>query len=211
METEGRLASKSRIPAMRKLRAKTRKPQSLQFISPSNLKKKKPEQHVSKLMKANLKKKKKTINPKKVPNQIDFAAYKKLFSTAFAKFDAVNNSAYKTNFHGLFNQIKTNTEDSKTIVPTEEEKQIDMGNFMKIRKECINAKTFEKTQKIFDSTLSLVEKDPSFVDNFDMAKISNNITDDKIKLEQCRKIVQKYNLNKEPYHTSSYKVIFKMG
>jgi len=152
---------------------------------------------------------KKKTNPKKVPNQMDFTAYKKLFSTAFAKFDAVNHPAYKTNFHGLFNQIKTNTEDIKSIVPTEEEKQIDMGNFLKTRKECINVKTFEKTQKIFDSTLSLVEKDPSFVDNFDVAKISNNITDDKIKLEQCRKIVQKYNLNKEPYHTSSYKVIIQ--
>lgn len=110
---------------------------------------------------------------KKISNQIDFNNYKKIFCSAFSKFETNSNiNAYKSNFHNFYMQVKTTTEANLKDVIIEEEKNNDMSNFLKTRKEFINLKQLEKTQKIFDSTMDLIEKEPTFLENFDVTKVS---------------------------------------
>lgn len=51
--------------------------------------------------------------------------------------------------------------------------------------------------------MELVEKDPTFLETFDFVKVCSNVGDVKIKLDQARKIIQKYNLNEEYYNTNN--------
>jgi hypothetical protein len=46
-----------------------------------------------------------------------------------------------------------------------------MSSFMKNRKECVNLKSLEKTKKVLQSTLDLVDKDSTFLENFDFVKV----------------------------------------
>ena len=52
-------------------------------------------------------------------------------------------------------------------------KELDDGmlNFFKTGKENVNMKTLEKTQKVFESTMNLLEKDLDFLENFDVTKV----------------------------------------
>lgn len=111
---------------------------------------------------------------KKISNQIDFNNYKKIFSNTFSKFESNNNAnQFKSNFQSFYNHVKVNTENRKRSAPYEEEKTNDMSNFFKTGKEYTNLKTLEKTQKVFDSALDLLNKDPTFMDNFDVTKVGS--------------------------------------
>lgn len=66
-------------------------------------------------------------------------------------------------------KLKTETNPETTITP--EEKELDMTGFMKTRKESVNLKALEKTNKVLQSTMELVEKDPTFLETFDFVKV----------------------------------------
>jgi len=63
------------------------------------------------------------------------------------------------------------TENSSKIQTTDEERNCDMTNFLKSKNDCVNVKTLEKTEKVFDAAMDLLDKDPTFLENFDMTKV----------------------------------------
>jgi len=76
------------------------------------------------------------------------------------------------NIHQFYNQVKKKTEaNNQNIQQTEEEKNCDMTNFLKGKNESMNVKTLEKTEKIFGSTMDLLDKDLAFLESFDMTKV----------------------------------------
>jgi hypothetical protein len=109
---------------------------------------------------------------KKIINQIDFNHYKKIFCSAFSKFDPNNSiNPYKSNFQNFYSLVKGKTESTIEGAAIQEEKEYDMTSFMKNRKECVNLKSLEKTKKVLQSTLDLLDKDPTFLENFDFVKV----------------------------------------
>ena len=67
--------------------------------------------------------------------------------------------------------VKSKTEDASENKAKEEESEYDMAGFMKTKKECVNLKALEKTKKILDSIIDLMEKDSAFLENLDFVKV----------------------------------------
>jgi vacuolar-type H+-ATPase subunit D/Vma8 len=63
--------------------------------------------------------------------------------------------------------VKQKTEVPNLPASQLEDKEYDMSGFMKTKKECINLKSLEKTKKILETILELIDKEPTFLEMFD--------------------------------------------